>query len=432
MQIIAYNISLISGSFFVQSTNVTGIYKDAYYLLADIKKAIGVIGAQYVFVICMDGACKKVLRLVLADPTMQKIFPQRCSTHGCNLLLLDIGKYFLEEIQMCTMLVKFVCNHDGIFKLFSDLPDHLLLMGACGTRFASQVYSCESILQAKDSIKTLWYGPPLAAYMSNAKPEVREQHRILDEGFISEQSMWKKVEVFVNIEVPIRELLRMSDGHKPNLADMSFGYDMAKSKSLKAAKDAELKNPELYSGLEAKVLAKFNKRRIDIVTPLCLAASMIHPKHVYVKSGESKYNPEGGTAAILSVINRYYSGDPAKQNKALSVYQQFREKSGTIFGGPNLTLEAKDGTGEDFWRLASTCCMDEIGCELFRKLINNFAGQGESERWNKNTKKHRTITRNRQSHEITEGYMQLDSMYKIIRNVQVNRVYGYGFTRTIH
>jgi hypothetical protein len=47
--------------------------------------------------------------------------------------------------------------------------------------------------------------------------------------------------------------------------------------------------------------------------------------------------------------------------------------------------------------------------------VNGYGGQGESERMNKQIKKFRTTTRNRQSHAVTSAYMELDSIYEMVR-----------------
>lgn len=107
------------GSFFAQSTDATGKFKNAEFLLDDIKSAIEKIGPENVFIVALDGACKVTLRLLWNDPTMHKVFPQRCSTHGLNLLLNDIGSFFKWEIAACVRLVKFVCNHDYVFSLLT-------------------------------------------------------------------------------------------------------------------------------------------------------------------------------------------------------------------------------------------------------------------------------------------------------------------------
>ena len=74
---------------------------------------------------------------------------------------------------------------------------------------------------------------------------------------------------------------------------------------------------------------------------------------------------------------------------------------------------AANDSADNFWKV-STLVVSE-GSELFRKLVNGYAGQGESERMNKMVKKFRTTLRNRQTHAVTSSYMELDMIYKMIR-----------------
>jgi hypothetical protein len=45
--------------------------------------------------------------------------------------------------------MKFVSNQDGIFAIFQSLPGALQLLGSAETRFASQIYSSDRLIDAK-------------------------------------------------------------------------------------------------------------------------------------------------------------------------------------------------------------------------------------------------------------------------------------------
>ena len=97
------NSTLMSaqGVYFAQSTDATGKFKDSQYLLDDVKSAIAYVEAKNVFIVCLDGACKKVLKMIWECEPIHQIFPQRFTTHGCNLLVAKIGKLFKWEIALC-------------------------------------------------------------------------------------------------------------------------------------------------------------------------------------------------------------------------------------------------------------------------------------------------------------------------------------------
>ena len=149
------------GSYFAQSTDATCYFKDAKFLLEDIRGAIANVGEESVFIVALDGACKSTMRMLWEDPNMHKIFPQRCSTHGCHLLLSDIGKLFLWEVNICIRLVKFILNHDAIFALFKKMPDTLTLLGTCDTRFGSTIYCLDRIKEDESALKEFWYSGAL-------------------------------------------------------------------------------------------------------------------------------------------------------------------------------------------------------------------------------------------------------------------------------
>ena len=361
-----------NGPFFCQSTDATGLFKGADYLLGDIKSAISSVGAENVFIVALDGACKKTLRLIENDPTMHQIFPQRCTTHGCNLLIADIGKLFKWEITLCVRLVKFVCNHDSIFAILKKMPGSLQLLGAVETRFASQISSSERIFADKAYLKDLFHCTDMRDYMVRAPLDQIAERAALDDELISNSEAWERIRIFVEIEDPFRHLLRISDGHVPNLSSIAYEFDIAKMKCTTAVVAAENKYPDKYSGFTNDVNRIIEKRKKDIVSTLCLAAAMIVPRLVYLKERGQMYNPDGGKQALMSVIDRYYLGDIVKQIEALKVYQDFRDKTGLHFGSERMKYMAVNDSSDNFWKV-STLAVSE-GCELFRKLVNGYAG----------------------------------------------------------
>ena len=364
------------GSYFAQSTDATGHFKDAKYLLEDIRGAIKNVGEENVFIVALDGACKSTMRMIWEDPTMHKTFPQRCSTHGCNLLLSDIGKLFLWEVDICIRLVKFILNHDSVYALFKKLPDTLMLLGTCDTRFGSTIYCLDRIKADESAIKEFWSSASLRECLQRSSNEpLKAEHKRLESEFIYSQDTWDRIGVFLDIEVPIRVALRISDSHKPNLAQMAPMFDQAQTKSLKAARRAAIKFPQHYTAMEEKIEALFVKRKVDIVTKLCLAASMVLPIHIFTDDGKT-YTPAGGKTAINEVIDRYYPS-PSDQLKALVVLENLRARV-DIFGSDRMRQSAMTLPPDDFYKVACAVSEDITGLELFRKLVNGYSGIRES------------------------------------------------------
>lgn len=128
-------MSTAKGNFFVQSTDATGQYKTAEFLCDNVEQAMASVGADNVFILCMDGACKRTLTLF--EERNRKKFGQRCSTHGCSLLVANVAKSFTEELKLVARLLQHVCNHDGIYDILFKMEGCNQLLGVIDSRLES-------------------------------------------------------------------------------------------------------------------------------------------------------------------------------------------------------------------------------------------------------------------------------------------------------
>ena len=288
-----------------------------------------------------------------------------------------------------------------------DIVGSRQLLQTCEVRFASQIYSSERILEDKIYIEQFFTCTAMVDYFNSSHPSavLTQEFHDLKNTFIFNIEAWEKLKGFVGIELPVRYLLRISDGHTPNLALLARHFELAQNESMTAA--------TLYSHLFPQVVSyvksMFQKREKDIVTKLVLAAGMVLPQLVYCL--DNLYSPNGGEAAMTYAIERYYP-DVDDQILALTMYGNFREKTG-IFSEKVIIVYASTRSPDEFWKEVSRRSPSP-GSELFRKLCNGFAGQGESDRMNKTVTKIRTTNRNRQNHDVTKAFMQLDSTFKMI------------------
>jgi hypothetical protein len=56
------------------------------------KGAIAAVGETNVFIVALDGAFKSTLRMIIDEPSIDNISPQRCTAHGLNFLIAGIVK----------------------------------------------------------------------------------------------------------------------------------------------------------------------------------------------------------------------------------------------------------------------------------------------------------------------------------------------------
>jgi hypothetical protein len=80
---------------------------------------------------------------------------------------------------------------------------------------------------------------------------------------------------------------------------------------------------------------------------------------------------------------------------------------------------AREKGSQNFWTIAGTY-VGNVGPELFVKLLNEFAGQGASERLNKEVKNIRSIKRNQLSHSATQALLNVKCNYRMTHSKKSN------------
>ncbi|KAJ1431626.1 hypothetical protein B484DRAFT_448294 [Ochromonadaceae sp. CCMP2298] len=134
---------------------------------------------------------------------------------------------------------------------------------------------------------------------------------------------------------------------------------------------------------------------------------MIFPSTVYGREVTDRpFVPANGDECFRAIINSYYGAEAesARRVEALLQYTWFRQGNPGSAGSPSFwrSPEARiagrgleDDAPDRFWTLASSYA--PALAEVARKFCNGYAGQGSSERCNKDMANMRTKARNRQS-----------------------------------
>jgi hypothetical protein len=85
-------LSLCNGTSFFLVDKCNGAFKSTALLLNNTKGAIAAVGETNVFIVALDGAFKSTLRMIIDEPSIDNISPQRCTAHGLNFLIAGIVK----------------------------------------------------------------------------------------------------------------------------------------------------------------------------------------------------------------------------------------------------------------------------------------------------------------------------------------------------
>ena len=283
------------------------------------------------------------------------------------------------------------------------------LLAVIDARFASNFYAAERVQRDKVVLEQLFTSSELAAYMTKFKAkagelDLRAEFDWLKTNMIFYTAFWQKLSVYVNFTEYMVKGLRKSDTDSPNLLLMAPAFDLARAQCIKMATEAKAENPTLYVvDFPAKVDAAFGKRKADIVTPLALAAAFVDPMTAYMATPP---DVPGGYLALMGVVKKYYHGDAAAVAKAMVIATNFREQNGVFFSEPLAKSLAADPNPDKFWA-AAVQALGRVGSEVCRFLVNGYAGQGSSERMNKKLNTARTADRNRQSHQVTEAFVEI-------------------------
>lgn len=449
------------GAHVVQQTDATGIKKDAEYIMADILKAIQLIGAAYIFLLVMDGAsvCKSVLKNITSQPGCGQIFGLRCCLHGLNLVIEDIGKeLFPREIEYMVRLVKFIANHGTIYSLFLQNPNMTNLRRPMDTRFCSTLLSVKIILADWDGILSFLGCDGLKDLIKdmNAKDrdKLEKQRKDLARKACDEhRTMENRLQLLLDITEPLVITLRLCDSYMPSLCLLSHSFETSCITAYNAATrvhEIGLKPGEenawarmVTKGFLNKLKGIFAQRsKHDIQTDLVVAGAFVWPMGVYnfdtpydavmdmsslLESGGTERGRQAswGFSKIKGVLTQYYvtsgmynepkdggNGETVGESlleHALILLRAFRDKRNWFASLGAKSQAAKLSPGA-FWSLAGDSftlendSIDTRAVEVFIKLGYAGSGQGAAERLLRMNSRVRTPDRNRQHPTATTAF----------------------------
>jgi hypothetical protein len=259
-----------------------------------------------------------------------------------------------------------------------------------------QLFTCQALVEFLGKFKA-----------KKDQLDLRVEYAWLKEHMIFLPDFWKKMSLYCKFTSYQIVGLRKSDSDSPNLYLMFNEWDRARTECVKLARAAKAADPSLYvDNFAEKVELAFDKRKSDIVTPLALAAAYVDPAMAYM---DPQPEVPDGFNQFVKVVTKYYQGedDPAATvATAMSNVLAFRECRGPFFGSTLARTYAKDPNPDVFWA-AAVNAVGKTGLEVCRFLVNAYAGQGSAERMNKKVKYVRTAQQNRQTHEVTEAYVEI-------------------------
>lgn len=407
------------GVFFAgHSTFASGVKKTAEVLRDDALVAINGVGIDKVFLVCMDGACKKTLRLLSKE--VPSLLTQRCATHAWHLVCAGLLKLFPDQLKLTVRACKFVANHTFVRDAFADLGASL--MTPVETRMASSVTAMEKVLADKDKLIELWWKTEVREGLDKApahsKAKLQEEHQSLWKELLDNKDEWSRFDAALGVLLPARAALRQTDTDKPNLALSVVAYDKAWLQSIEAAERAE--EDGWFDDIKIGVERVFERRKVDCVSPVALAAAAVWPNFFYPGLDEEgnrlpQYSAKGSRTALRDeVLPVLFNHDHGKISTAMSELRAFQEqKEEGYFKSPVAAKSAQNNTASNFWAEAVEDA--PTLAPIARKLCSAFAGQGSAERLNKDVANTRCAKRADQTAAVTTARLEISYVSRLHR-----------------
>ena len=162
-------------------------------------------------------------------------------------------------------------NHEAILELFCEEMGGSALMRVVETRFASHIYCAESILKSEKELIRLFACQKMEDVLKRPTyATLKTEYDALYNDLIRNSSLWARIKAFVALEMPVRKLLRFTDGNAPNLAELPWRFERAERQCVFAPVELSRADDVLYHGLDATIQEHFAKRRFDPRNPLLM------------------------------------------------------------------------------------------------------------------------------------------------------------------
>ena len=451
---------------FVSGTNVNDERQDLEWHEKDVERAIQAVqevGDVITFVVT-DGegttlnAAKNVVNAKVDEWTLhgevvaegtpgatrrsvfkyKKMFHQRCSTHGYDLLLPDVtvaDDLFAEVAQRANAVVIFVKNHSACRRAFKHASGEVRkLHKPVETRFLTNWMCVKSVFEARTELAAATSAIGSSPASENPA-KIRSQAKAFASWLLDDVVMGA-FEFFLAVLSPIAYALRETDTQDATMYKIADVFERARAASLNAvvtfgeswrADHAESvlhdqkRFDDFVSFTQNILRRKFAGRENDCVSTWARAARALFAPSNYICEQESgptsesqrddlRKRDELRIDAITKVLERIYDDDETR-NLAFQEYTQFYARADAIakagiFAHLSIDVAFRDRSLAEhraYWMSSPYKFLSDIAI----RLCHGVTGQGAAERQNKVTARVYTPVRNRQLPIMTDAFVRI-------------------------
>jgi len=357
-----FAIDAVLGATFLNSEDSTGQTKDAPYIAKHICKAIELVGAENVVQVITDNAANCKAAWAIIAKKYPRIACSPCVAHCLDLLLEDWGKLSVAAVVGDVAdVVKFINGHDGSRALMKKhSPDKGLLKPA-DTRFGTNLIMVERMVDLKDNLQEMVASRKYKAWVS--KRGLEEASNPITK-FIASDSFWASCQLYVDINKPVYELLRLVDGSAPVIGKVYYRMFEIQEKINNFAGLSAVKRNELYQ--------PFVSRWAMLHTDLHAAGFLLDPEYVHM----AQHSNEEVMNGFYQLVEKLFS-DAQQQVLVTNQLTQFRSGHG-IFG--RTIAKAAAGTMPAYqWWINFGASVPELQSFAVR-ILSQTASSSEAER----------------------------------------------------
>jgi Protein of unknown function (DUF 659)/hAT family C-terminal dimerisation region len=351
-----------SGPTYLKSEDSSGEIKDAVYIAKHICEAIDQVGPENVFQVITDSAanCKAAWTIISAK--YPKITCSPCAAHCLDLLLEDWGKLsFASIIDDATDVVKFITGHDGSRALMKKHSPSRGLLKPAATRFGSKIIMLERLVDLKDNLQEMVASRKYKAWV--LKRSLQDASSPISK-HITSDNFWHRCQLYLDINKPVYELLRLLDGCSPVIGKVYYRMFDIQEKINNFKGITMQQRQDLYQS--------FVNRWAMLHTELHAAGFLLDPEYVHM----AQHSNEEVMNGFYKLVEKMF-GDAQEQVLLANQLTQFRCGHG-IFGRP--IAKAATGTMPAYqWWLNFGASVPELQSFAVR-VLSQTATSSEAER----------------------------------------------------
>ena len=333
---------------------------DAKFIFEEMKAKITELGPRHVVAVTTDTCSTMKAAWALLEKEFTHVTCGGCGPHVLNLLIKDIcdidavstivadveyvSKWFTNKKWKGINLRKRLLKKHSINHLKKSVKCKTL----CLTRFASVVALMERLIKLKDVLQSVVMDPEWknADFHNEIADDVSPK--------IRSDTWWGEMDAFLQVLLPVKKLLKFTDGDKPTCSKMyngmfQLGRQIAKAQVSWANKAKDC----------------FDERWEYIHTPLHAAGYALDPEFLdntsldgWVMDGVYEMCEK---MALLSVSNKTCT--PIEElcledtkmvefiSKAHAQFQDFRDQNGPVFRKPAVVANRRKVSAYKWWQM---------------------------------------------------------------------------------